>query len=197
MIRAFIAIDLPDEVQTAIEETQARLKRSPVGVKVSWAKIGNLHLTLQFLGYVEEPVIPKISAALAGVAVRHAAFDVAVAGAGAFPNERMPRVLWVGCRDEAGKLKALAKDVQAAMRAFGFEPEQREFTAHLTLGRIKSPRPDAALTRALDSVKDCTCGTLRVDAVHLVRSQLLPQGSVYTTLSSYNLKGASQDASEN
>jgi 2'-5' RNA ligase len=187
MIRAFVAIDLPDDVRAALGEVQARLKREPVGGKVSWTKVSNLHLTLQFLGYVEEPTVPKISAALAGIAARHTMFDLSVGGVGVFPNERLPRVLWVGCNDTAGQLQALAKDVRAAMLAFGFEPEQREFTAHLTLGRIKSPRPDAALTQALDSIKDCRCGTMRVDVVHLLQSQLQPQGSIYTKLSSHKL----------
>ena len=78
MIRAFIAIDLTDEVRTAIGEVQARLKPAPVGVKVSWTKVANLHLTLQFLGYVVEPVVPKISAALAGIAAGHTAFELPV-----------------------------------------------------------------------------------------------------------------------
>ncbi len=190
MIRAFIAIDLPDGVRAAVGEVQARLKRARTAVQVSWTKVGNLHLTLQFLGYVEEPTIPKISEALAVEAKEHNVFEVPVGGAGAFPNEQTPRVLWVGCRDPAGQLNALAKDVQAAMTVFGFQPEQREFTAHLTLGRVKSPRPDAALTRALDSIKDCFCGIVRVDVIHLFQSELHPAGSIYTKLSSHELKGA-------
>jgi 2'-5' RNA ligase len=163
-------------------------------VKVSWVKTGNIHLTLQFLGYVEEPVVPKISSALESVAARHGAFELPVRGAGAFPNVNRPRVLWVGCRDQAGKLRALAGAVQAAMEPLGFQPERREFSAHLTLGRIKAPRPDAALTRALDSLKDNDFGTLRVEAFHLFESQLHPDGSIYTKLSSHILRGGQHDA---
>jgi 2'-5' RNA ligase len=188
MIRAFIAIDIPDDVRDAIAEAQARLKRANLGIKVSWAKIENVHLTLQFLGYVEEPVVPKISEALAVVAGRHGPFDLRVRGAGAFPGENRPRVLWVGCDDAEGKLKALAHAVQGTMQQFGFEPEHREFSAHLTLGRIKFPRPDDALTRALDSIKDTDFGTMHVDAIHLFQSQLHPEGSIYTKLSSHELK---------
>jgi RNA 2',3'-cyclic 3'-phosphodiesterase len=185
MIRAFIAIDLPDDVRAAIEEAQTRLKRAHTGVKISWAKIANLHLTLQFLGYVEEEVIGKIGAALQNVAGDHAPFELMVAGAGAFPDERRPRVLWIGCED--GKLTALAKSVHAAMRPLGFEPEQREFTAHFTLGRVKSPRPDVALTRALDSIKNAAFGAMRVEAIHLYQSELHPDGSIYSKLSSHQL----------
>jgi 2'-5' RNA ligase len=189
MIRAFIAIDIPEDVRAAIAEAQARLKRAHLGVKVSWAKIGNVHLTLQFLGYVEEPVVPKISEALTVVAGQHEPFDLPVRGAGAFPDARRPRVLWAGCSDEQGRLKTLARAVQVEMQQFGFEPEHREFSAHLTLGRIKIPKPDDALTRALDSIKNQDFGTMRVEAIHLFESQLHPEGSIYSKLSSHGLKG--------
>ena len=122
------------------------------------------------------------------VAQKHSGFEIAVRGAGGFPNERSPRVLWIGCDDAEGKLKTLARAVQGAMQPLGFEPEHREFSAHLTLGRVKQPRPDAALTKALDSIKNQAFGTLRVTAIHLVESQLHPEGSIYTKLSSHALK---------
>ena len=188
MIRAFIAIDLPADVRAAIGEAQARLKRAHVGVKISWTKIDNLHITLQFLGYIEEAVIDKIKAALQSVATAHQPFELSVRATGAFPNENRPRVFWVGCEDAHGSLKALAQAVQAAMQPLGFKPEHREFSAHLTLGRVKNPRPDAALTKALDSLKDNAFGTLRVEAIHLMESELHPEGSIYTKLSSHRLE---------
>jgi RNA 2',3'-cyclic 3'-phosphodiesterase len=187
MIRAFIATDIPDDVCAAIGEAQARLKRAHVGVKISWTKIDNLHLTLQFLGYIEEAVVEKIRTALQTVAAQHQPFELAVRGAGAFPNENRPRVIWVGCHDAGGGLKALAQAVQTVMEPLGFEPEHREFSAHLTLGRVKIPHPDVALTRAIDSLKDKTFGTLRVEAIHLFESHLHPEGSIYTKISSHAL----------
>ena len=214
MIRAFIAIELPDKVRAALGEVQERMRRARLGVKVSWVKVGNIHLTLQFLGYVPEDKIPGISTALGQVCAAHEAFDVPVGGVGAFPNVNRARVLWVGCGTtqvgahcvrpigdtglqqgaRSAPLQELARAVQTAMQEFGFEPEHREFAAHLTLGRIKPaptksgfPRPDVTLTKLLDSLRDCPCGTLRVDAVHLFESQLNPQGSIYTKLSSHKL----------
>jgi 2'-5' RNA ligase len=187
MIRAFIAIDLPDDVRAAIEEAQARLKRAHVGVKISWTKIDNLHLTLQFLGYVEEAVVDPIKSGLQHATNGHQPFDVSVHGAGAFPTENRARVIWVGCDDAEGRLKMLARAVQDAMRPLGFEPEHREFSAHLTLGRVKVPRPDVALTRAIESLKNTAFGTLRVEAIHLFESQLHPEGSIYTKLSTHAL----------
>lgn len=188
MIRAFIAIEIPEDIQAAIAEAQARLKRARVGVKVSWTKIDNIHLTLQFLGYVEETTIPRISQALAALAEQHRAFDLPIRGAGAFPNQKTPRVLWVGCPDAEGNLKSLAQTVQSGMQPFGFEPEHREFSAHLTLGRVKLPKPDVALTKALDSIKNQDFGTMRVEAIHLFQSELHPEGSIYSKLSSHRLK---------
>ena len=195
MIRAFIAVEMSDDIRIAISDAQARLKRAHVGVKVSWTKVDNIHLTLQFLGYVEEEVVAKIGAALERIVAEHTAFELDVRGAGAFPDEQRARVLWVGCEDTGGKLKALAQGVQAAMQPLGFEPEHREFSAHLTLGRVKPapmksgfPKPDAALTKALDSIKNQPFGTMRVDAVHLFQSQLHPEGSIYSKLSSHRLR---------
>ena len=187
MIRAFIAIDIPDDVRAAIGEAQARLKRAHVGVKVSWTKIDNLHLTLQFLGYIDEAVVEKIKTALQTVAAQHQPFGLSVHGAGAFPNENRPRVIWVGCHDAERRLSLLAQAVQVVMQPLGFEPEHREFSAHLTLGRVKFPRPDVALTRAIDSLKDTAFGALRAQAIHLFESQLHPEGSRYTKLSSHVL----------
>ena len=189
MIRAFIAIEGPADVRLALTEVQTRLQHAPLDVKVSWAKMENLHLTLQFLGEIPDDMVPKISAALAAVAEQQAGFTVSVGGVGAFANANRARVLWVGCADAAGRLATLAYAVQAALREFGFEPAQREFAAHLTLGRVKLPRPDVTLTRLLDSLKDTHCGTMRVREIHLFQSQLHPAGSIYTKLSSHRLKG--------
>lgn len=196
MIRAFIAVEIPEEVRLDLAEAQAQLKRAQTGVKVSWSKIENVHLTLQFLGYVEEPAIEKIRLALEEVAGTFAAFELMVTGVGAFPDERRPRVLWAGCKDEAGKLKALAGAVQGAMQPLGFQPENREFSAHLTLGRVKQPRTDAALTWALDSIKNQSFGAMRVEAIHLFQSELHPQGSIYTKLSSHILTGDTSHAGQ-
>jgi RNA 2',3'-cyclic 3'-phosphodiesterase len=190
MIRAFIAVDIPEDVRASVVEAQARFKRAHVAVKISWTKAENWHLTLQFLGYVDESVIPSISNALDGLVKQSSPFNLNISGAGAFPNENRPRVLWVGCADAEGKLKVLAVSVQKAMKEFGFEPEHREFSAHLTLARMRFSKPDDALTRALDSIKNECFGTMRVDAVHLYESQLHPQGSTYRKLSSHALRAA-------
>jgi 2'-5' RNA ligase len=196
MIRAFIAVDIPEEIRAAVEAAQARLKRARLGVKVSWTNIANVHLTLQFLGYVEEQAVAAISAALESLARERMGFDLNICGVGAFPSLSRPRVLWVGCEDVSAGLKAAALAVYEAMRPLGFEPEQRDFSAHLTLGRVREPRSDVALTKALESIKQESFGVMRVRTVHLFQSQLHPQGSIYTKLSSHELKGKPAHADE-
>ncbi|MCX7885631.1 MAG: RNA 2',3'-cyclic phosphodiesterase [Verrucomicrobiae bacterium] len=196
MVRVFIGLDLTDEVREAVADLQGRLRRAPVGVKVSWVKASNLHLTLQFLGYVPEEKIPLISASLGRVCAGQEVFEVQVGGAGAFPDVRCPRVIWLGCSDPSGGLQRLAEAVHAEMKQLGFVSERRGFVPHLTLGRIRAPAFDAALTKLLNSLRDCQCGTVRVEAVHLFESQLNPQGSIYRKLSSHPLKGVVRHGSE-
>ena len=190
VIRTFVAIEIPEDVRTALGEAQLRLKQSRPQVKVSWAKIGNLHLTLQFLGAIEDAAVPRISQSLVHAVAAVPVFAVPVAGVGAFPDSDRPRVLWIGCHDSSGKLRALAQAVQAALRTCGFQPEPVPWVAHFTLGRIRAPRPDPALTGALDSLTNEVFGTLRVSEIHLFQSQLHPDGSVYTKLSSHSLPPA-------
>jgi RNA 2',3'-cyclic 3'-phosphodiesterase len=189
MIRCFIAIDVTDEIRAALAEVQGRLRRLPLTVRVSWIKLANVHLTLQFLGYIGEDVVPRVSAALVAVAAGQAPFDVDVAGVGAFPDPNRPRVLWAGCGAGATALPRLAGAIQAATAPLGFAPETRPFAGHLTLGRVKVPRPDPTLTRAMDSLKNAAFGAVRVEAVHLYQSELQPTGSNYMKLSSHPLRG--------
>ncbi|NQU12306.1 RNA 2',3'-cyclic phosphodiesterase [bacterium] len=189
MIRAFIAIDLTDEVRAALATAQDRLRRLPLGVRVSWVKLANLHLTLQFLGYVAEDVVPAVGVALGAVVRCHAPFNLGVNGLGAFPDPGRPRVLWAGCDAGTAEIAGLARAVQQATQPLGFTPETRPFAAHLTIGRVKVPRPDCTLTRALDSLKNAAFGTVRVEALHLYQSELHPAGSIYTKLSSHPLTG--------
>jgi 2'-5' RNA ligase len=189
MIRAFIAVELPGGVRERLGELQAVLRRARLGVNVSWVRTENIHLTLHFLGDIPESSVPTIGKQLDEVTACRAPFDVAAGGLDAFPGWNRARVIWVGCDDRRGRLGELAGAVREAMERVGFQPERREFAAHLTLGRIKFPRPDATLTKVADSLKDTARGTIRVRDVHLFQSELHPHGSIYTRLSSHCLKG--------
>ena len=147
----------------------------------------NLHVTLKFLGQVDEARLGPIGDALAAVAARTSAFPLDVRGLGAFPTPMRARILWVGLAPPA-RLATLAGDVDVALGALGMERESRPFAAHVTLGRVREGRRNPALADALARPADC--GRLAVTRVVLMRSELHPRGARYTELASVLLAAA-------
>lgn len=148
----------------------------------------NLHVTLKFLGQIDEARLPAVSDAL-GVTSRAVRFELDVRGLGAFPSAARPRVVWAGL-DRAQPLAALAAEVDGALAGLGFPRESRPFAAHVTLGRVREPRRQPALADALAHAVDL--GRLPVTAVSLMRSELHPRGARYTELTRVTL--ASEDS---
>ncbi len=194
MIRVFVACDLSSAVRERLVLAQQQLRHKEVRSRVSWVRSGNLHLSLQFIGLVGEEFVESIGSALAAVASDWWPFSVPVRGLGAFPGLRRARVLWAGCRDPDNQLSRLAAAIQQDLEPLGFPPEQRPFAAHITLGRIRRPQTDPALTAALSCLTNEEFGMLQVDAVHLFQSQLLPDGAIYSKLSSHPLIGKKSPA---
>jgi 2'-5' RNA ligase len=184
-IRAFIAVQIPDEVKARFGEIQRDLQAS--GADVRWVKPGNAHITLQFLGDTRTDLIEPIESALRRVAASHHAFDVSVGGLGVFPNERRPRVVWIGISQGADSLASLQSAVSEETKKLGFKSEKREYSPHITLGRVKTPKNLEALIRLLDANRDFRAGTFRPVQLHLIRSTLSPQGPTYTALFSPSL----------
>lgn len=148
---------------------------------------GNLHVTLKFLGQIDDARVPAIADAIGSAASRTAPFDVAVRGLGAFPNASRPRVVWAGLGG-ARALGAVADEVDGALAALGLPRESRPFAAHVTLGRVREPRRNPALAEALARPADF--GRLPVTRVSLMRSDLHPGGARYTELAGVLLAGA-------
>lgn len=169
---------LPDEVRQRLAAAVERLRPHAAGV--AWVAPANLHVTLKFLGEVDEGRVPSVAAALAAAAGAHGAFDVSVRGLGAFPSPERPRVLWAGLEDDAGRLGALAGGVDAACAALGFPRETRAFASHVTLGRAREGRRQPALADAL--ARGGEFGRVRVERVALMQSELSPRGSRYSEL---------------
>jgi len=181
MIRAFIAIKISAEIQAKLRDVQAKLKRSEA--HVSWMSPENTHLTLQFLGNIEEEQVPQIVSQLQESVKLVAPFQFQVGYAGAFPNLSYPRVIWIGISDDAaGSLKTLQEDISARLAKMGFEQEERRFKPHLTLGRVKSQKNKSNLVRAIEGVVNIWLGEVGVDAIYLIRSDLKPTGAEYTDL---------------
>ncbi len=185
-MRTFIAIEIPDEIKQEMAKVQDRLKKS--GADAGWTRPEGIHLTLKFLGEVPAPEIDKIKAALRGAVEGKEKFRIEIGGAGVFPNERNPRVVWIGISGDLEKLSALQASVEDSMAAIGFEPEERKFTPHLTLGRIKYIKSRGAWQTSLDETRDVRLPGFDVAAVSLMKSELHPKGAVYTEIGKVELK---------
>ncbi len=189
MLRAFIAVEIPSEIQQKIHRETAHLRKG-IDSLVRWVAPQNMHLTLKFLGDVSPNSLEFIKQMLRTEAENVSCFDLHLAGLGAFPNLKRPRVLYVGIQAPAA-LDALARGIESASRKLGYEPEERPFSAHLTLGRVRqnaNAEEQQQIRRAIEGTQVDLLGTARVDSVHLYKSDLNPGGSVYTRLYSAPLK---------
>ena len=183
-MRLFVALNLPPEVRERLAAVQDRLRRAQADV--SWVRAENIHGTLKFLGETEEKRLERIRPALAEVSKGSAPFLMEVSGIGSFGG-RIPRVVWVGVEDGAEPLTRLAQQIEAALGRVGFAKERRGFTAHLTLGRIRSPRNMQELLTTLKEFHAEEFGTFTATQFELMQSELRPSGSVYTILDRFPL----------
>ncbi|MEN6438746.1 MAG: RNA 2',3'-cyclic phosphodiesterase [Syntrophobacter sp.] len=179
-IRGFIAVDLPAAVRRSLEALALELKKSDA--PVSWTRTEGIHLTLKFLGNVAPATIDQIKPVLAEIASGATVFRIQAAGCGAFPNIKQPRVIWAGMRGESEPLTRLQKEVDLAMVRFGFEPEDRPFRPHLTLGRVKGRQRLHALQQILLTHQEFTAEPFDVTELVLYKSELRPDGARYTPL---------------
>jgi RNA 2',3'-cyclic 3'-phosphodiesterase len=177
VMRLFVAVCLPEEIRERLARAQDRLRHARADV--SWVKPGNLHITLKFLGELEPKRLDRIRSALASAAQRVTAFPAEVAGIGTFGG-RIPRVVWAGVQGGAEPLGALAGAVEEELAGVGVPRERRGFTAHFTLGRVRSPKNLEVLHAALRAEPADGFGTMRVDQFSLMQSELDPGGSIYT-----------------
>jgi len=183
-IRCFIAIELQPELKNNISFHMQKLISA--GADVKWVVPENLHLTLKFLGSTPEEKIPDISKQLATITKSHNNFSLCFSGAGVFPNIKFPRVVWLGAKDSDDIIK-LQKDIENAMAELGFNKEKRRFTAHLTLGRVRSFKNKEPLMNELATLKDMDFGKIEVKSIALMKSELKPGGAVHQRLAEFVL----------
>ncbi len=192
LLRAFIAIEIPHSILDAIQKETAGLQRA-IGAAVRWVPCSNLHLTLKFLGDISPANLDLLTQMLAAEAAAHKPFELQVGGLGSFPTPRRPRIIWIGLSAPAA-LESLQRGIEAASARLGYTEEDRPFSPHLTIGRVKQQASSTelqALRTALEQSRVGDLGTARVEAVHLFKSDLRPAGAVYTRLFSAPL-GATQ-----
>ena len=176
IIRAFIAVTLPDEARQELARVSRALAESAPPRAVRWVKPERMHLTLRFLGDTAVSLLPDIAAGLDAAVARVSPFTLRLEGLGGFPNRKRPRVIWAGLQGELERLNGLKREIDAMLEPLGWEREQRPFRAHLTLGRVKNSRQLREIEWGI------TVGRVAVPvtAVHLIQSTLRPDGPVYT-----------------
>ncbi|MCF8720119.1 2'-5' RNA ligase [Nitrospina gracilis Nb-211] len=170
-----------------LSEIQNRFKK--LGLHASWTRPGNIHLTLKFLGDTDPQRIPEIKTALSGAVSIHAPFLVSLGEVGVFPGWKKPRVVWVGLKDAEQLLTTLQFEVEGALEPLGWPRENRPFSPHLTLGRIKSPKGCDRLRRGIEELGSIDPSPFQVASFSLIQSELTPKGSIYTVLETISLQG--------
>jgi len=185
-IRSFIAIPLNAEIISHIEKIQKDLKTLSADVK--WVNPRSIHLTLKFLGGIEEGDIEKIAQGIQDGITGFKPWSAAVKNVGAFPSLKSPRVVWIGIEDLGGQLIKLQNQIEKEMANLGFEEEKRKFSAHLTLGRVRSPKGKNELVKYLLDEREQVFGEIKVDRAILFKSELKPTGAVYTVLKEFTLR---------
>ena len=144
--------------------------------------------TLKFLGDIDEKKLEAIESSLSEIVKSHKPFDIHLSKIGAFPNSDFPRVIWVGIDEGKKESQILQKDIEIAFQNLGFEKEKREFSPHLTLGRVRSGKNKSQLIEAMEKEKDFTSqDKVSVNKIILFQSTLTFNGPVYTALAEFLL----------
>ncbi len=195
MLRAFLAVELGDDLRNQITLVQQDLRQrlgreSSKDIRITWVQPSSIHLTMKFLGDTDEHLIEPLREAVERAMTSHGAVHLPIERVGVFPRLQQPRVLWVGPSeqweqgDEANRLTVLHRAVEDRCRSFGFVPEGRPLSPHLTLARVKEGERHVGQALAESGVMDrpISSGLLAVDSIVLMKSELRPTGSVYTKL---------------
>lgn len=179
-IRSFIAIELSGEIKEELAGLIETLRSS--GADVKWVKAENIHLTLKFLGHIPTEKIERIKGVLDDAASKSRAFRINLSGVGAFPKLSYPRVIWVGISTGEDNVKEIYNSLEGKLEGEGFQKEQRPFSAHLTIGRVRSPKNRQNLKSSIEGLKFSSGKSLDVDHITLFQSTLTPHGPIYTPL---------------
>jgi 2'-5' RNA ligase len=184
--RVFCAVALPPEVRARAGDHIARLRDAVPSVRASWGRDENLHITLKFLGEIEQSRVPKLSHAAARAAESVQAFDLGIEGAGAFPSHGLPRVLWLGVADPSGGLARLYRHLEDECAREGFARDERPFHPHLTIAWLRAPKGTGRLAE-IHQEMGFEAARFAVAELLVIRSELGPGGSRYSIISSHKL----------
>lgn len=185
IMRLFIAIQIPKDIREDIVRIEQSLSAL---FRAKWVGFDNIHLTLKFLGEIDEKRLDEVKEILYSTAKRYNGFPLSLKGIGGFPDLRRPRVIWIGVKDGERYVVNIMDDLEEKFVRFGLEPEKRKKTAHITIGRVKD-RIKMLEQKEREDIErlDYKSRLFEVDSVSLVKSILTPEGPVYTVVGSYPL----------
>jgi 2'-5' RNA ligase len=187
--RLFIAIELPARIRHTISAHITQLRETCTGVRASWTRQENLHLTLKFFGDVAVNRVDTLSQALMRAATRMTEFDLVIEGCGVFPPRGKPNVLWIGISPEtAPGCMHLYQAIEDECAKVGFKRDERKFHPHLTIARLRHPAGARDLADLHQATQFEPVGS-KVTSVCLIRSELSSQGSRYTLVARHELNG--------
>ncbi len=186
MVRAFVAVEIEptQEILSILSEIDG------LGLRIKTVERESMHLTLKFLGEIDERVVKKISEGMRSLE-KYPSFSMHLEGVGAFPSERRAKVIWIGI-ERSERLKDIWKEIENIAENCGIAREKRDFSPHLTLGRVKDPRDSGRVRKVLEAHRDEDFGAFDVKEIKLKKSVLTPQGPIYSDISVVELKGNPQ-----
>ena len=185
--RIFVAVALAPALLAAVSGMRARLAEAESTLR--WVPPENLHFTLKFLGGITPPQLAGVVAAAREVAARTQRFSITLAGLGAFPSARRPRVVWAGVSSGADHLVALAEHLDVVLRPAHASREDRPFRPHLTIARVRDAAPVRDLSKEIDALRELEWGCQTVGAICVMESHLRPSGAVYQPVEEVWLRG--------
>lgn len=188
-MRTFIAIELPKEIKGSLSEVQDKLKTS--GADVKWVNPQNIHLTLKFLGEIDDKNLGKITQILEEITQDKNPYPLRLSSIGAFPKINFPRVIWVGIDKGGTETKEIANALEENVAKIGIPKEDRPFSCHITLGRVKSALNREGLVENLNNLTNYAEKLnleFPVTKIILFKSTLTPKGPIYEALKEASLK---------
>lgn len=187
--RTFIGLEVGERIRDRAMALQDDLAQS--GAPVKWVEEENVHLTLLFLGEVDDRDLVEICHAVSDVAKEQSPFSIRAETLGCFPNMRRPKVVWIGITDGKEEVVALHKALEEPLLDLGcYRREARQYTPHITLGRLKGDAPTESLADLIADKSEWKAGDVNIEEVCVFSSELTPQGPVYTVISRGKLLGS-------